>query len=298
MKLISLIGEQPIPNLLPILYLKPSEIVLVDTEATKRVTDRLLQVVRKHLGCSVERITTDPYDIAAELKALDFAGDNIVFNLTGGTKTMSLAAYEVAHRLGSDFVYLQSSAGRAYLYRYNFSKGGPQMVEREEIRELITIDDYLRAHLPGYDTYGFSKDDKGKLTSGGQFEKSVYEAIEQTKQFEVKAGVRPRGVGEQIDIDLVIRSGNSVGIAELKLSGINDKPKQAIDQLNTAGGREYLGIKTAKFLIVAGSLNRRNKELADALSVKVIEIQDYVLGSALTEKSRQNLIDKLKEGLK
>lgn len=296
MKLISLIGEQPIPNLLPILYLWPQEVVLIHTSTTKTATERIADIARARIGCRIDVLETDPYDIAMQLQAIrQAATGKVIFNITGGTKMMSLAAYEVAGHEGADFVYLQSERGETKLLRYGFDTGAPALKSSEAIPELIKIDDYLRAHCSGYEVRGFSKDERGALTDGGLFERSVHAVL--SKHFEVLAGVAPKGAGNQIEIDLVIRRANTVGIAELKLGGSGDRPKQGIDQLNTAAGREYLGTKTVKFLILANRLNRGNRELAKARNVIVIELNEYVLGSALTPSDAQLLTNEVRKGL-
>ncbi len=44
--------------------------------------------------------------------------DEITFNLTGGTKTMAFAAYELAKSMRSPFTYLQSEGNTSQLFRY------------------------------------------------------------------------------------------------------------------------------------------------------------------------------------
>lgn len=61
-KMIALIGEQPIPNLLPIRHVKPIEVLLVRTDRTKQVSERLEKVVKQDVG--VHFCHVDPYDIA------------------------------------------------------------------------------------------------------------------------------------------------------------------------------------------------------------------------------------------
>jgi hypothetical protein len=124
----------------------------------------------------------------------------------------------------------------------------------------------LRAHLPGYVIHGPS------TKSGGAFEIAVGSALK-SAGFEVLAGVRPNGVAEQIELDLVIRHKNQVGIAEVKMGG-EERPKQGIDQLGTASSREYLGTYTERFLILAKQPNAAIRELAKEKKVTVI-VLDY-----------------------
>jgi len=57
---ISLIGEQPIPNLLPLRYQPPDVAVLVHTDRTRRVAQRLEELLAPKV--TVRLLPTDPYD--------------------------------------------------------------------------------------------------------------------------------------------------------------------------------------------------------------------------------------------
>lgn len=74
-----------------------------------------------------------------------------------------------------------------------------------------------------------------------------------------------------MEIDLIFRCGNQVGIAELK-TGKVALSKEGLDQLNAACAREYLGIYTKKFLIIDGEYPANNKELAQAWNINIIEL--------------------------
>jgi predicted RecB family endonuclease len=152
----------------------------------------------------------------------------------------------------------------------------------EELPELITIADYLNAHLPGFRVEGASQ------TDGGHFEQAVANALQEAG-FEVMIGVRPERVADQIEIDLVIRYKNQVGIAEVKLGG-GEAPKKGVDQLSTAGRREYLGTYTRKFLIVARRQNNKIRQLARESDVTLIELPDYRSGRPLSSRERCQLL--------
>ncbi len=109
--------------------------------------------------------------------------------------------------------------------------------------------------------------------------------------------MRPEGVANQIEIDLVIRVGNQVGVAEVKLGGGAERPKQGIDQLSTAASREYLGTYTARFLITANPLARSVLQLAKEKQVTVVTLTDYRLGELLTPADKQRLIQAVRQRL-
>ena len=103
--LINLIGEQPIPNLLPILHFKPEKTIVLHTQKTMSVANRLKKIVN-----NVELIKTEPYNFSYNLKKLRAAynkNDEYIFNITGGTKIMSVAMFQFALETNSKVVYLE-----------------------------------------------------------------------------------------------------------------------------------------------------------------------------------------------
>ena len=135
-------------------------------------------------------------------------------------------------------------------------------------------------YLGDYQITGFAK------TREGAFEKAVHDVL-QTHVDEVLAGVKKGGA---LDIDLVIRCGNRVGIAEVK-TGEKARKKVGIDQLNTAGGREFLGTYTKKFLIVDMPWDTLSnlRELAQARDITVIEVPSYGMTGAISNTDQRTL---------
>jgi hypothetical protein len=292
--MISLVGEQPIPTLLPVRYLQPAKTLLVYTTTTEPVAKRLSGLI-----AGSELVKTSAYEFGSVLQELRSAcaslRGELLFNLTGGTKIMSLAAYALAIERQSDFVYLQSEGHQSLLFRYPPASNNP--VLPEPIPALISCDDYLRAHWSGYRTEGFHRDSTGNLSEGGRFEQCIHSAL--VKEFELLSGIRPEGVGDQIEIDLVIRWENQVGIAEIKLGDVKEESlKKGIDQLATAGRREYLGTYTVKFLITARSVrDKKIRTLAENSNVHIVEMGYNSDRSRLEPQDTANLIRRIKEKL-
>ncbi|MBN8725686.1 MAG: DUF1887 family protein [Acidobacteria bacterium] len=291
--MIALVGEQPMPILLPALYLKPAETILVATTKTETVAQRLTKLI-KASRC----INVHPYEITSTVQTLDkeLAGKkDIIVNLTGGTKTMAIAAFALVARTKTEFVYFQTEK-ETVLKRYQFTEQGLSSKARERnLPDLISAADYLNAHLQSFRQEGFSKDETGQLNIGGKFEKCIYDALKKSG-FEVLAGVRPEGVGDQIEIDLVIRLGNRVGIAEVKMGDKEGKrPKSGIDQLSTAGSN--LGTYTNKFLILANRLPKSLHKLAEEKKVTVIDTLNYLDGQPLSTLDAGRLANIIKEKL-
>lgn len=286
--LLSLVGEQPMPILLPSRFLQPERTLLVCTERSRSVAARLLRLLPNAV-CE----EMDPYElptILARLAEVAPADQPMLVNLTGGTKMMMLGAFALAMQRDWDFVYLESERSPAALYRYTSASGKLRLKEKVRLPALITLEEYLHAHLPGFHSQGFSP------TKGGQFEKAVYDAL-LPEVDEILAGVRPEGIADQIEMDLVIRIGNQVGVAEIKC-GHMERPKQGIDQLSTATSREYLGTYTARFLITDTPLPVRIERLAKEKQIGVVTLDRYRREAAsLASGDRQQLVEAVRRRL-
>jgi hypothetical protein len=100
-------------------------------------------------------------------------------------------------------------------------------------------------------------------------------------------------VAEQIEIDLMVRRGNRVGIVEAK-TGVK---KAGIDQLDTAGNAHYMGDHILKFLVTGRYLPRAHKMLAVAEEISVIELPDYNDRRRLPVQDEQRLIETVQRKL-
>ena len=283
---VSLIGEQPIPNLLPIRYQPPDAVVLVYTDRTQAAAERLGRLLP--MDCTAVPCLVSAYDIQATTQDLlsligehEWAASDMLFNLTGGTKAMALAAYLAAAELRAPFIYLQSEGKKTRLYRYEFGDDGRPHVSADDLLgALITIDDYLRAYVGEYQLTGFAKEEKGRL-----FEQAIFETLKPVVD-EIVPGARLLGA---LDVDFVVRCENQVGIIEAKTGpGV----KKGIDQLNTAGGQRYLGTYTRKMLVSdqQWDSSRSNlRELAEARRIEVIELPSFCTTHELSPEDIQKL---------
>ena len=150
-KMVALIGEQPVPNLLPIRHDQPSDVLLVWTTRTKQVAERLANLLKR--DAAVFECEVDPYDITAiyqelhqKITTLGWPPAELVFNLTGGTKTMAFAAYQLAlDKVGCQFLYLESEGGKSRLRQYGFENSLATLERDEIIPAAIKLADYLGA---------------------------------------------------------------------------------------------------------------------------------------------------------
>jgi hypothetical protein len=259
MHLVCLVGEQPIPNLLPTLHFRPARISLVETQTTKKVGENLKNVILKELGASVFSVpAADAYNIEEMIRAIEKALDGndipLMFNLTGGTKTM---------KKNADVCYLQSEGGKSLLHRYKFSANGDlQRVEPEEVPELLTIKMHLEAHGLGTK----SQNIKNRESEGRKFEERVGNALKDLGA-EIAMNV---GTESKVEADILFRFGNQFGVAELK-TGKSGGKKAALEQLSLLVHRESLGIYAKRYLIInAPSVGRHMENIAKARGVEII----------------------------
>ncbi|MBI5842854.1 MAG: DUF1887 family protein [Chloroflexi bacterium] len=281
--LVSLIGEQIIPNLLPLKYFKPDESLAVFSNFTRKGYERLEKAA--HGQVIITPCEVDAYNIDAILPVLHHAlgkwdiSNEFLFNITGGTKPMSIAAYLVAGQLNAPVIYIQSEGKRSRILRYEFRAGKSVMTGDEIMPAVITLDEYLRAHVEVHPPRQRAQNDEGY-----SFEGAVFDVLSDSVD-EIKVGINIQGV---VELDLAVRCDNQVGIVEVKTG--SNKLKMAIDQLNTAGEQRYLGTYTQKFLVSDQDWSAYSDlmELAKAHRITVIELPSYaregVIGNAEKEK--------------
>ncbi len=289
--LISLIGEQPMPNLLPILHINPDKNVLLYSDLTETAARKL-----EKLLTNSEKVKIDAYDIdSIKNKVLSKIqnSDDIILNITGGTKIMSLALFQAALDKKIKFVYFQSEKNQSVLFNYIFENENI-VCTKNVLPELIDNDLYLKAHL--FD-YKLAQSEKG---TGADFENLICKTL-RSSGFEVLQNIKPVGEGNQLEIDAVIRynGSNNVGIAEIKIGDNEERnPKKGIDQLALAGQREYLGIYTHRFLITSRQLSKHIKDLAIAHKIIIIDgIEQNRNNPELTPESKNKLIQRIKDKL-
>ena len=288
----NLIGEQPIPNLLPVLYLKPDKSIFLYTDKTEKIAKNLKEMVT---NSNILKIY--PYDFNrtySELKKLFTENDEIIANVTGGTKIMSLSLFQLALANNSEIIYYISEKNTSLLYKFRLNDNNELDLTTVELPELITAEQYIKAHIRYFD---FRKQEKNR---GTDFENLICDTLRENN-FEVLQNIAPRKERQQLEIDAVIRlkGTNNVGIAEIKVGDLKGEgPKKGIEQLALASQREYLGTYTKRFLITSRKLKKEIRELAKVHNIIVIDgIEQNRYNDELTDESKRKLIEKLKEKL-
>lgn len=113
---VCLVSHQPIPNLIPMVdeALRPKKVILL---VSKDMTERAQWLAKeaRTLGCQVSEIPFEPYDFEAARGAIFEVlaqNEEAVLNVTGGTKVMALAVFDMFRGLGKPVFYVDTDNGK------------------------------------------------------------------------------------------------------------------------------------------------------------------------------------------
>ena len=141
-----LVSAQAVPNLTPLLddAIKPTRVIMVVSPDMQIRADWLESVIRPK-GIKTERWhIPDPWDIAQIRDVIleSFNPDenpSIALNATGGTKPMSIAAYEVFRAFQQPIFYIHPQKD-LLVWMY------PEQQPIHKLADRIKLKDFLRAH--------------------------------------------------------------------------------------------------------------------------------------------------------
>jgi hypothetical protein len=269
--MIALVGEQPLPNFLPVRHYHPSEVLLIYTEKTRQKYENLKVTLQKEVN--VYGLETEAYDISTIARALNeelgkitaLVSQPLVFNLTGGTKTMSLAAYQVAEQRNAPMMYLQSEGKQTRVYHYIWEYQQLRSTGNKLLPECIKLQDVFDLHLGPGNWQECGSGDK----EGSPFEDTLAATL-RMHGYEVMIGVRT--MNGQIDVDIAIRSGNQYGIIEAKM-GESGRKLDGIKQLSTAA--RHLGTYSQTFYVITVPPQSAHAVITDASNIQVISLPGY-----------------------
>lgn len=261
----------------------------------------------------VHGVKTGPYNVTTITKELDnelehigaLAETDLMFNLTGGTKTMSFAAYQIAARHHAPVLYFQSEGSKSIVDHYHWQNHQLVHLRQDSLAEHLHLRDMLDLHL------GIGKDaatgknhweEKGPTiqldTHSHLFEMAIAQAL-QDDGYEVMRGVK--GERNQIDIDVMIGYRNQVGIIEAKTSKTGSVcDLDGVKQLSTV--MRYLrGTYIKQFLVVAGKASSDLQMVSDIVKTHLISLPGYRRGPeaiSLSPEDKDNLLETVKRFMK
>jgi len=284
MFLLSLVGEQPIPVLIPLWQqwaARPfsgdpsgrtfSCVQFVGSKNTLPVIANLEALLRREPGYKDLEIrpalTIDAYDTQTARKVLKTAihnaeadGFQCAVNITGGTKLMTLAALQAVKGkpaaandpLETTLLYVNTEKTRLIFLNADGEETGS-----EEIRVEMTIAQYLGAHgLEVSDNQAFNPDGPYSEAipprAGDELEQRVAALAANSGYFdEVRRNVFirkpvPEGKAVSNELDVVAISNGRLVVCSCK-AGINLK-KEMLYELSSLSRREAAGIYCGKVL--------------------------------------------------
>lgn len=262
--MLALVGEQPIPNVLPVAHFGPDRVALICTRQTQWMADR----IGEYLGELAARpfCVTDPYLVGVIMADLDryidtrgWSEAELLINLTGGTKAMALAALETARYSGSraSAFYCQTGARDHLLHRFRFVDGRLTSEPPMRIAPSLTINDFLRLHAGRWHLEEFKND----------FERNVATVLGSLgSEYEFWPNVRLSGIGHGVEVDGILRFGSTFGVFEIKLRA---KKSDGLDQLRSVTEQRTLGTYTKRFLVTSDPMHHNDMDLAEAYRVTV-----------------------------
>jgi hypothetical protein len=283
--LLSLTGEQPVPNLLPLWqFSELSSTQFAATDTTLPVAETLQTAIASDPQLSrievLPPLKIDAYDIGRTRLVLGRAigehlekGRDIWLNLTAGTKMMSLAALQAAYGSGLTLIYVATEQKQIIFLRSDGTE-----FRREPILVSVSVEQYLSAHgLEVSDNLGFRPG--GRFApeppkSGDELERRVYDLAAGCGWFDdVRRNVYIRKLTSRgyvrNELDLaVVRNGR------LAVCSCKNKTKlypSSLYELSSVMRREYAGIYCGKLLVTTAEASDLLRERARAWGVKLVD---------------------------
>lgn len=148
--LVNLVGDQTIPNIMVVCHFRPDFLLFISTEKMekKRKSEAILETLKLR-GMDY---STDHDIIQVQEDSIVSLEDSVspwirqvegkfrfIVNLTGGTKIMSIAAYDLFEDFGSEMVYIPIPRNE-YLVPFPKRRPGPStaMTDRLSVAEYLT----------------------------------------------------------------------------------------------------------------------------------------------------------------
>ncbi len=278
--MVTLVGEQRVPLYAPLRHptLRPDHVLLVASPDTRRAAEALQRAIA---STPTDLCVVPAYDmsqaVALMLQRLSTVpeSDHVVFNVTGGTKVMMLAASEVARQRHDEMIYVQSENDFCF-QRFRYRDNTLHQIESQQL-EPITLHEYLQLHVGAYQV-GEPRD---------PFEHAIADALRESGQIdELLTSLKPGGQGA-LELDFFFRIGSTFGVAEAKQSAA----KSGIDQIQAVADPRYLGTYLKKFLFSSRELDPNNADLARAYRIKTIELPSFVTHGTLSDEDRAKLVE-------
>lgn len=154
---VCLVSAQPMPNFLPVLDrdFRPEEVVLLVSDKMQDKAGHLAEVMNR--TCGIKKISRLPVQNEYEMEGLkeqlldllaNYDNTQIAVNITGGTKLMAIAAYDLCKELNYSTFYFTPNQNQIRI----LDKKVFVNLKPENIKNKLKIEDFLKLH--GYTAQG------------------------------------------------------------------------------------------------------------------------------------------------
>jgi len=283
--MVALVGEQPLPNVIPVKYYSPSRLVLAHTKnerstlIAKRIKEFFgdqpkVDLLELENGYNIDQIYSRLYQFIRQNEL-----GELLFNLTGGTKPMSFAALELAQELKCQAFYYQSENNLSQLHLYDLSAGSLKYQEPISIDVNLEVEDVLKLFVGKCCKKNFEN----------AFEEQVFNILKSLgKEYSVLHNVY---VGPNVEVDWILCYKNKLAVGDVK----SQVKKSGIDQVNGVTDQRTLGTYTKKFIISAREPDDNNRLLAEAYRIKVIVVPSANNNGTLSDEDRQKIVEEIQK---
>jgi len=276
MHYLALVGEQPMPILLPLWQGGDyTAVQLIATTTTQAAASELCSFIKKDKDLQSLTVLpvaiADAYDLNQTTDTIkhiltNFGDHRATLNLTGGTKIMSIAAMLASAECRSDLLYVSMQERNLIYFK-------PQTTQTETVPIYveISVDQYLNAH--GLETsdspnFGYRYSDIAPTKEGDELEEKVYALARDSDLFDdVRRNLFIRKAsGENAvinELDVVATRNGTLVVCSCKSGKVDN---QALYELASLSRREVAGIYCGKALasskpaLPPGVINRARED--------------------------------------
>lgn len=266
MHLISLVGKQPMPILIPLWQFENvTDVQFVATEETVSHAENLKQFILQDQtlqGIKIhDNIIVEAYNLSETRSKISQAisknqHHTVLINYTSGTKIMSLACLLASQEYHSKILYVSTETNRLYTYDH-----ATQSEQCEHIKLNISSFQYFRAH--GFDAnynLNFSQlHPPVKIPKEGDFlEEFAFQACLDSGLFsDVQKNVYiqkvlPNGKVVKNELDIVMTYNGNLAVCSCKSGKLDNNVLYELIALSRA---EAMGIYCSRFLITSSDAN-------------------------------------------
>lgn len=154
---ICLVSKQAMPNIIPAILYKPEKVILLTTKEEYKTAENISIVLSKYeVECEIFKDFVSAYDLNSVSDSISkilniYSNKILTLNITGGTKLMAIAAYEIFRNQNLNIIYCDTFDDNII----HFKNG--EIISEKYSNLKISVEDYLNA-------YGFKEDESQNKT--------------------------------------------------------------------------------------------------------------------------------------